>query len=136
MDNDSIRNIEPIDYLDYYPDDKPIPFTLTPLVQTFNGFAETCRHCGTTRKEGHYGAGLSFTCKSDMHHNFTPGPTYEQLEAELSALREARQERPVNMPTARKLTSRWGGYKILPVERSTFTETEADYIVSVINASK
>lgn len=48
--------------------------------------------------------------------------------------------RPDGMPAARKLVSRWGGYKILPAkvfpgERTAFTESEADFIVALVSAA-
>ncbi len=64
---------------------------------------ETCRHCGTTREEGHYRSGLAFCCKvGARHHGFEPGPTYEQLEAELSALREATREQEARLVEAER----------------------------------
>lgn len=52
----------------------------------------TCRHCGQPRDGGHYGHGLAFTCKRDTHHNFEPGPTYEQLREQNERLESALTE--------------------------------------------
>jgi len=51
---------------------------------------ETCRHCGQTRTDGHYGEGLGLTCKSDLHRHFEPGPTHDQALALIDKLTEER----------------------------------------------